>query len=279
MCCLDSGFGRRIRERFESAADLFQDDVQEFFHTVFTRVILSTALVECSFASFRRWVIKCGSAVGIENLSCRHTLQAFVRAMESMNPGMKIGAPILGSKRKRPPWVLKARTRAGYGKGLSGRDIFFSDWLSQNQGTFADANRAWVQASAQTKADCSTRAKAKRAVFNEILDPLKVAGAQLDEAEDEQRTDVKSPWGLGGPLWPLKASTLSKALETPGFIKDSLPLSGQIISGRSKSTTQLSRRRLLSRNFASTSCRCVRRCTLQGSRRGLLPSGRICSSL
>ncbi len=218
-CCLDPGLGKKIRERFASADELLADEeAMKFFRMLFTRVVISTALVECSFAAFRRWLIKCGSAVGIQNLACRHTLQAFVRAMEHLNPGMRIGRPVLGTKKKRPPWILKARTRAGYGRGVSGRDVFFSKYISEQGGTFAEAMQAWRKADPSVRSDCNRRASGKRAVFNELMDPLKCANEQLNKAEDD--SSVQSPWGLGGPLYPLKQSHLEDALAQNCFVRD-----------------------------------------------------------
>ncbi len=83
-----------------------------------------------------------------------------------------------------------------------------------------DASIAWKEVSDEVKAECKRKAAANRAVFKHILDPVKCAHEALDQVEYEQSSEVRSPWGLGGPLWPLKLSTLEECLKQPGFVRD-----------------------------------------------------------
>ncbi len=142
-------------------------------YDLFCRTIVSTAFIECTFAGLRRWCIKAGTSIGNDSVAARHTLQCFVRAMESMNGKFKCGGAVSGKRNSRPPWVSKkARSMAGYGKSVSGRDVFYSTVMKQGV-TFKDAAVQWKALSIEEKKEHERTAKGRRAVFKEVLDPLK----------------------------------------------------------------------------------------------------------
>ncbi len=220
-CCLDAGLGRKLKEKFGDNVDaLFEEDFQSFLYTMYCRVVVSTALIECTFASFRRWLIKAGTSVANDNIASRHTLQMFTRAYEKLNPHRKVGASVLGSRAKRPPWVKKARAKLGYKKGLSGRDVFYSSFIGEHAGGFSQAAEAWNQLSKEERRRFNDIASGKRAVFHHLLDPIKLANSAFDEVQTTSDTAVKTPWNLGNAQWPLKPETVEQALQTPGFIKN-----------------------------------------------------------
>lgn len=126
-CCLDQGVGAKLRKMFpeeDGWKKLFEPDLQAFLDMLYCRCVLSTSMVECTFACFRRWVLKGSSRLGIDNIGSRHYLQSFLRAWERMNPGKKCGQTARGTTRKRPAWVAKSRTFAGYGRNTTCRDVF-----------------------------------------------------------------------------------------------------------------------------------------------------------
>ncbi len=216
-CCLDPGLGKKLKARFGTVDRLMEEDVQRFLRTLFERVILSTAFVECTFASFRRWLLKAGTSVGGENIAARHTLKMFRWAMEKMVPGCRVGKSVVTNKRKRPPWIDKAKSMAGYGRGITGKHVFSSEWMSSHGPDLAAASRAWYALTLAEKSRYKALARGRRAMFHEVLDPVKLANSALDEVRESSGS--RTPWGLGNKQWPLRPELIQEALRTPGFIK------------------------------------------------------------
>ena len=56
LCCLDPGFGRKLRARYKTVAELMDPRVQRFVIQAFNSVPLATQWLECCFASVKQWL-------------------------------------------------------------------------------------------------------------------------------------------------------------------------------------------------------------------------------
>ena len=54
-CCLDPQLGQRLRKLVTSWQDLFQDDLQAFLVTVFSRAVVTSTFVERIFSDLTHW--------------------------------------------------------------------------------------------------------------------------------------------------------------------------------------------------------------------------------
>ena len=71
-CCLDGSLSRRLRADVTDIDDLLAKDRLEFLRTLFNRVCLSSAYIECIFAGFRQWLCKSLKPLTASSLAHRH---------------------------------------------------------------------------------------------------------------------------------------------------------------------------------------------------------------
>ena len=80
FCCMDAGFCGKLRKRLTSALDLFDETIQAFLYAAFANTVISTAWVECLFASFTQWLNRSPKALSVSNLAAKHVSSSFHRA-------------------------------------------------------------------------------------------------------------------------------------------------------------------------------------------------------
>ena len=121
-CCLDDAFSKKFRKMLTCAADLFSKHVQAFLYAAFAKVVLSTAWVECLFASFTQWLKKSPKGLTVASLAAKHCANSFHRAHTCRARGnIKTKGPrhtgwqteSQKQGRCRPPWIRRRGTKRG----------------------------------------------------------------------------------------------------------------------------------------------------------------------
>ena len=223
-CCLDSGFSARLRallaqERPEgevrAPANLSQE-LREFLHVLFERVVLTSTFVERKFSHFTHWTDVKGKGASLALLASKHITRGFRDIVENWKKN--IDGPRSQSWKQRPDWCRKSEIHArlnGYHmflqdrrEGMAGRLRGEADSVS----FLEDGARAWSELGAEEKAEWRNRAREANARKSALQAAASAA----------QQPDVPSgPWNLSSPSdkWPLSSELFAAFLESTPFAR------------------------------------------------------------
>lgn len=238
-CCLDPGLSRKVKSRLRSWRELFDQPVQQFLKHMFLRAVLSTAYVECQFASYRQWVQRSSRPVVFRSLAAKHVTSSFSRVHRWLNlgRGRRAQADAQGTRRmSRPIWINAKFRKSNVQKRTRGLDVFISEFLRkyrqdldaqgrgwnsfQRKQAMHAAHRAWRELTPEQRQEKNRVGAARSVVARLAPDPLQEC---LRQGERELSEDRRcSPWGLGGAEYPLRASDVEWRQKEPNFLTKSV---------------------------------------------------------
>ena len=213
-CCLDAGFGKRLREAIgESGVGGLQDALlQDFMLSMFSRCVVTSTYVERVFAGLSQATRSAN--MDMPALQARHVLQTF----DSQVQRWRASAVRAGGRRKgvsatgRPAWMKPTAT----GSRINGLQLWQRQYLANHAAGASGATRlaesraAWKALAQEERRTWQQRAISERALNRQRASPLEAA---LADAQQPAETGG-GPWGTYAATgWPLSRDTLAAALE------------------------------------------------------------------
>jgi hypothetical protein len=117
----------KIRLKAGSASSLLLPFWQSFLFHAFNLVVVSTAYVECLFASYRQWIIGIPKPMSVVVLQAKHITSSFKRShVDMMDRSRDHAIEAKRCKLSRPPWIVKI----GEGGRQTSRHAFFAEKIS-----------------------------------------------------------------------------------------------------------------------------------------------------
>ena len=201
-CCLDPGLGKPLRGIVSEVDDLFEEDLQIFLRTMFSRAVHTSTFVERIFSHLTRWSRR---RLAAPSMAAKHTATMFEQVVRLWRS--RLGECRPAAHRARPGWL---RSR---GSRFNGYHVFVSRaWAGKRAGgkklSTAAAWRALSAADRRRFCLLAASYRVRRDVVRSA--PLAVEANACDVGE--------GPWQLStrGGAWPLSRHRLVEALAGPG---------------------------------------------------------------
>jgi len=240
LCCMGMS-ARQIRMLVTCGSDLMTDEFLAFLEEMFMSMVLSTAFIECMFASFRQWLLRSAKTISAATLASKHVTNCFHNVWSATwrkvpqgrerrkAEKREVGKLEYRGPRSRPIWAQakRSRTRLSVGQKLSARAAFISHYLARDhkddltpQQRMKQAVTAWNAISDDDKARFAIDAGARNAcskvfsrdVLQEFLDTSGAAS---------WKTNRRGCWGAGDDLWPLAIDELEAMSSERQFVNSS----------------------------------------------------------
>ena len=77
---MDQSFSTMLRNKLVSVDSFFHDRIFSFVFFMFSRTVLSTVFIECTFAGYRQWLGKSYKPLSASNLAAKHVASCFAQA-------------------------------------------------------------------------------------------------------------------------------------------------------------------------------------------------------
>ena len=223
---------RNIRKSAGSWEALLDDFWQSFLFHLVNKMPLSSALVECLFASFKVWLSGSKKAMSQALLQSKHLTSVYGRAQRAKQERSCAAehVPLARTKRCRPVWIIK--------RGEMGRRSAYHQYIGEQirSRPLGESSRAaFAKASGSFKAQCKAKAKASCKARAQSANKRTVAMKRVAINELNVVVDGEpSPWNISeGSKHPLRPSTIKEKLidEKGGIYKRSAAWQGAVISG------------------------------------------------